>query len=97
MGSESLFVKCKTCGKDISKNAKSCPHCGEKQKKLSIIHWVGIVLVALFVIGLINAPDQPKEANSSSNAAKASAENPKQVKIAIPSEQEQFINAIENY
>ncbi|MCK9453506.1 MAG: hypothetical protein M0Q90_17575, partial [Bacteroidales bacterium] len=42
-------------------------------------------------------PDQPKEANSSSNAAKASAENPKQVKIAIPSEQEQFINAIENY
>lgn len=97
MGSESLFVKCKTCGKDISKNAKSCPHCGEKQKKLSIIHWVGIVLVALFVIGLINAPDQPKEANSSSNAAKASAENPKQVKIAIPSDQEQFINAIENY
>jgi hypothetical protein len=97
MGSESLFVKCKTCGKDISKNAKSCPHCGEKQKKLSIIHWVGIVLVALFVIGLINAPDQPKEANSSSNAAKASAENPKQVKIAIPSDQEQFINTIENY
>ena len=97
MGSENLFVKCKTCGKDISKNAKSCPHCGEKQKKLSIIHWVGIVLVALFVMGLINAPDQPKEGNSSSNAAKVSAENPNQVKIAIPSDQEQFINAIENY
>lgn len=97
MGSESLFVKCKTCGKDISKNAKACPHCGEKQKKLSIIHWVGIVLVALFVIGLINAPDQPKEASSSANTAKTSAETTKEVKITIPSDQEQFINTIENY
>lgn len=97
MGSESLFIKCKTCGKDISKNAKACPHCGEKQKKLSIIHWIGIVLVALFVIGLINAPDQPKEASSSSNSAKASAETLKKAKIAIPSDQEQFIDAIENY
>lgn len=97
MGSESLFVKCKTCGKDISKNAKACPHCGEKQKKLSIIHWIGIVLVALFVIGLINAPDQPKEANSSSNTARASSETPKEEKIAIPLDQEQFINAIGNY
>lgn len=97
MGSESLFVKCKTCGKDISKNAKACPHCGEKQKKLSIIHWVGIVLVALFVIGLINAPDQLKEASSSANTAKTSAETTKEVKITIPSDQEQFINTIENY
>ena len=97
MGSESLFVKCKTCGKEISKNAKACPHCGEKQKKLSIIHWVGIVLVALFVIGLINAPDQPKEASPSSNSAKASAEVQKEAKIAIPRDQEQFINAVEKY
>lgn len=97
MGSESLFVKCKTCGKDISKNAKSCPHCGEKQKKLSIIHWVGIALAALFAIGLINAPDQPKKGSSSANTAKTSAENTKEVKIAIPSDQEQFINTIENY
>lgn len=97
MGSESLFVKCKTCGKNISKNAKACPHCGEKQKKLSIIHWVGIALVAIFVIGLINAPDQPKEASSSSNAAKTSAEVQKEAKIAIPRDQEQFINTVEKY
>ncbi len=99
MGSESLFVKCKTCGKDISKNAKTCPHCGEKQKKLSIIHWVGIVLVALLVIGIINAPDQPKETNSSSdsNAAEAVVKKKIEAIIEIPSDQEQFISLIEKY
>jgi predicted RNA-binding Zn-ribbon protein involved in translation (DUF1610 family) len=25
----SLLMKCKVCGKEISKNATSCPHCGE--------------------------------------------------------------------
>ena len=97
MSSDSLFVTCKTCGKDISKNAKSCPHCGEKQKKLSIFHWVGIVLVTLFVIGLINSPDLPNEPKSSSTAAQASAESPKQVEVAIPSDQKQFINTIDRY
>ena len=41
MKSESLYVKCKSCGKDISKSASACPHCGAKQKKLKVIHWVG--------------------------------------------------------
>ena len=63
---------------------------GEKKKKFSIIHWVGIVFAVLFVIGSINEPDQPKEASSSANTAK-------EVKIATPSDQEQFINTIENY
>lgn len=27
------MVKCKTCGQEISKSAKICPHCGVKQKK----------------------------------------------------------------
>jgi tellurium resistance protein TerD len=25
----SNIVKCKTCGKDVSKSAPTCPHCGE--------------------------------------------------------------------
>jgi endogenous inhibitor of DNA gyrase (YacG/DUF329 family) len=97
MDSESLFVKCKTCGKDISKNAKTCPHCGEKQKKLSIIHWVGIVLAVLFVIGLLNAPEQSKEANTDSSVARATTTAQKEAKRAIPPEQELFINTIEKY
>nr|VFJ66825.1 MAG: zinc-ribbon domain-containing protein [Candidatus Kentron sp. DK] len=97
MGSESLFIKCKTCGKEISKTAKTCPHCGEKQKKLSIIHWVGIILVSLFIIGLINAPKHPKESSSSSSIAKVSATGQKETKMAIPSDQVQFIDAVEKF
>ena len=27
------FIKCKTCGGEMAKNAKYCPHCGAPNKK----------------------------------------------------------------
>ncbi|WKZ43336.1 MAG: hypothetical protein QY302_14660 [Anaerolineales bacterium] len=30
------LVKCKTCGKDVSKTAPTCPHCGENAPGLRI-------------------------------------------------------------
>lgn len=30
------LVKCKTCGKDVSKTAPTCPHCGENAPGLHI-------------------------------------------------------------
>lgn len=40
---------CKTCGKRIAKNAKTCPHCGAKQKgKLGLIVIIIIVLLLFF-------------------------------------------------
>ena len=92
MGSENLFIKCKTCGKEVSKTAKSCPHCGEKLKKLSVIHWVGIVLLSLFVIGLINAPDKNEQSSSSEPVAKVSAKTKVQ-----PADEIQFISVVEKY
>ena len=32
-----LPVKCKTCGKEVSKTAPTCPHCGENAPGLHII------------------------------------------------------------
>ena len=32
----SAIVQCKTCGKDVSKTAPSCPHCGENYPGLDI-------------------------------------------------------------
>jgi hypothetical protein len=61
MPSDSLFIKCKSCGKSVSKSALKCPDCGKILNKLSAVHWVGIALVGLFVIGIINSPDKPKE------------------------------------
>lgn len=97
MSSESLFVKCKICGKAISKAAKVCPHCGERQRKFSIIHWVGIVLASLFVIGLLNTPEQPKESSTSFPVVTATAPSPKETKVAVLSDQSQFIEMVEKF
>lgn len=64
MSSENLFVKCKSCGKNIPKSAKTCPHCGRK-KTLSVFHWIIIILGVVMVIGIFNLPDASDSHNSS--------------------------------
>ena len=100
MGSESLFVKCKSCGKDISSKASICPSCGVKQKKLKPLHWVGIVLGVLILIGIINSPDEKNSANQSSkNSSQTKSSPAKATTPAInkPSEQSQFESAVSKY
>jgi hypothetical protein len=97
MNSENLFMKCKACGKEVSKTAKSCPQCGEKLKKLSVIHWIGFVLLSLFVIGLINTPDENEQSSSSEPIAKVSAKTNVQPEVAMPADEIQFISAVEKY
>ena len=43
------MVTCKTCGKQIAKTAKRCPHCGARQ------HQVALTFVYLIVIAMIIA------------------------------------------
>lgn len=57
MGSESLFFNCKNCGISISKSANACPKCGAKNRKLSVIHWIGLSIFILFVAVMLNTPD----------------------------------------
>lgn len=57
MPSESLFTTCTHCGKQVSKSVRKCPDCGKSVKKLSAIHWVGIILGCLLLIGIINSPN----------------------------------------
>ena len=40
MKSESLFLKCKSCGVRFSKSVRVCPECGTK-RKVNIVYWVG--------------------------------------------------------
>ncbi len=49
------LIKCKECGKEISTNANSCPHCGYvyKKEKTSVIKIVTITIITLIVIGVI--------------------------------------------
>lgn len=59
------LVKCKSCGEEIAKNAKVCPHCGAKQKKPVVL---GVVLVIIGIILLVAAfgeiSDKPHSADN---------------------------------
>lgn len=98
MGSKSLFVKCKTCGKDISSNASACPSCGAKQKKLTTIHWIGIVLGVLLFIGIINSMDKSNETDSQNTDKSAKSTSSKTVvSVNKPENQIQFEGVISKY
>lgn len=98
MGSKSLFVKCKACGKDISTKASVCPSCGAKQKKLKAIHWVGIVLGGLMFIGVINSLDKNNETDSQDTGKSAKSTSSMTVVSGNkPESQLQFEGVIEKY
>ena len=43
------LVQCKHCGEMIAKSAKTCPHCGAKNKKPTALIVVLIIAVLIFV------------------------------------------------
>ena len=49
------LINCKECGKEISKTAKSCPHCGAKNKRSNpiavILLSVIILLIFFYIVG----------------------------------------------
>lgn len=49
----SKLVKCKSCGADVAKSAKTCPACGAKNKKKHPI--LGAVLVFLGIVMVVAA------------------------------------------
>lgn len=57
MPSESLFTNCKHCGKLVQKSVNKCPSCGKPINTLSIIHWTGIVILGLMLIGMFNSSE----------------------------------------
>ncbi|MEG0670731.1 DUF4352 domain-containing protein [Clostridium sp.] len=48
----SKLVKCKSCGKEISKGAK-CPECGKDNKNFFMKHKVLTVILAIVIIGAV--------------------------------------------
>lgn len=50
------MIKCKTCGADIAKSAKVCPHCGAKNRKFPLIP-ILIAVVVLFLIVAVSNGD----------------------------------------
>ncbi|MBS4049990.1 MAG: hypothetical protein KGZ69_02155 [Methylomonas sp.] len=68
------LAPCKTCKKEVSTNAKSCPHCGESQPTQKKGGGCGttifLLIAAIFVFGLINSGNKDQQlANSSTDKA----------------------------
>ena len=50
------MIKCKSCGKEIAKTAKTCPNCGAKQHNIANIAIAFCVVIIIFaVIGAIGS------------------------------------------
>ncbi|MEI3402198.1 MAG: zinc ribbon domain-containing protein [Clostridia bacterium] len=48
-------IKCKECGKELSKKAEICPNCGIRVKKKSLIAQIGVVFLGIFLFIFIVA------------------------------------------
>lgn len=97
MGSDSLFTKCKTCGKEISKSANACPKCGAKQKKLSVVHWIGIAFLGLIIIGVVNSPDNKTSFNEPNSKTTTSKAKRQLLEPQMPDEQLRFVQAVNDH
>lgn len=75
------LVKCKTCGADIAKTAKVCPHCGAKQKKHTFLGILLVIFGVILFIGGISGFDTSGQGESKRNTDAPSSvisENPAQ-------------------
>lgn len=77
------LVKCKECGKEISKKAKKCPHCGAPVKRTSILTWLVAIIFGLWLIGFIASNDTTTPRSTTSSVA-SSTSSP-QKKVSTPS------------
>jgi Zn finger protein HypA/HybF involved in hydrogenase expression len=72
------LIQCKDCGNQISKNAKSCPNCGAKNKRTSVITWLALVFIGLpFLWSIFSGASnssKPLEAVEKNSTTSASVE-----------------------
>lgn len=74
------MVKCKTCGADIAKSAKICPHCGAKNKKghplrNGILAFLAFCLLISLVTGGRDNDGKKNESNQITGQDDISADN----------------------
>ena len=57
----SKLIKCKTCGGEIARTAKVCPHCGAKNKYQSPSQAVGCLIVLILIVVVFGALSDKKD------------------------------------
>lgn len=83
------LIKCKTCGNEIAKSAKVCPHCGAKNKKHTVLG-VFLVIFGLFLIAAAfgstdETPQKVEDTDSSpdANQAEQQSQEPEQTRFGV--------------
>lgn len=71
----SKLINCKDCGNQISKNAKSCPNCGAKNKRTSIITWLALIFIGIPILWSVFSGASNSD-NASANAEPAEDKTP---------------------
>jgi RNA polymerase subunit RPABC4/transcription elongation factor Spt4 len=64
---------CKECGREISTEAKACPHCGKTSPTGAKTSWLAagcLIIIILFIVGIISI------SNDSTNGARSSSPTP---------------------
>ena len=76
------MTECKACGQEIAKSAKTCPHCGAKNKKKpSILAGVIVCVVLIGIIASLGDSDEPKKVeNTGASNVNTSVNNKEEVK-----------------
>lgn len=58
----SKLIKCKSCGAEIAKSAKTCPHCGAKKKPGCLSSVLGVIVLFLgimLIVAALGGNDEP--------------------------------------
>ena len=84
MKSESLFKTCPKCNKGVPAKAKICPECGHKLKKLSIVHWIGIILASVILISIISASNDESKKSTATAKSNSTTTDTKVLMIKPP-------------
>ena len=84
------MIKCKTCGADIAKSAKICPHCGAKKKPgvFRVLMGTFLIFIGLCaIVGALSGGSGSKSPTSDQNAVQAinnSASKQKLEEVSAP-------------
>lgn len=101
MKSKNLWTACRTCGKQISVKAKSCPTCGASRSRFSALKWLGFGALGIIAAGAL-VGKQEQRVQSASQEAKSPSMDSDQTRslskaVALPVNQTDFVAVIENY
>lgn len=71
-----MLAPCRVCGQDVSKEAKTCPHCGQKHPTRSKNYWRNIGIGVVAIVVLANIPSGFRSGDTSSNSQSTSSPQP---------------------